>query len=104
MRLAINHEKYTHVDIRGYRERANGYTHYTAVVVPVTVDGIYVYTEAYAGYRIPLVSAKRASNKSEDFAREVASVAVPEALFTLAKEYGFEEPDFDARLLTFTVC
>ena len=104
MRLAINHEKYTHVDIRGYRERANGHTQYSAVVVPVIVDAIWVQTEAYAGYRIPLVSAKRASNKSEDLAREVASFAVPEVLFILAKEYGFDEPDFDARLLTFTVC
>ncbi len=104
MRLAINHAKYTHVDIRGYRERANGHTHYIAVVVPVIVGDTWVKTEAYAGYRIDLVSAKRASNKSEDLAREVASVAVSEALFTLAKEYSFDEPEFDARLLTFTVC
>lgn len=104
MRLAINHEKYTHVDISGYRERANGHTHYSVVVVPVIVDAIWVQAEVYAGYSIPLVTAKRASNKSEDLAREVASVAVPEALFNLAKEYGFEEPNFDARLLTFTVC
>lgn len=104
MRLAITHDKYTHVDIRGYREREDGRTYYSVVVVPCVVDGICVRTEAYAGYRTTLVSAKRASNRSEDLAREVASVAVPEALFTLANEYGFDEPNFNPELLTFIVC
>lgn len=104
MRLPINHDKYTHVDIRGYRERVNGETRYYVVVVPAIVDGICVRTEAYTGYRATLHTCKRASHSAECHARELAAYMVPDMLFEFETEYGFEAPNFDANLLTFTVC
>lgn len=104
MRLPINHDKYTHVDVCGYRMRQSGCTYYEVVVVPCIVDGICVRTEAYAGYRAQLGWCKRASNKSETQARNNAAIVVPDVLNNLATKYGFTAPQFDASRLTFTVC
>lgn len=104
MRLAINHEKYTHVDVRGYREREEGYTRYIAVVVPVTVDGICVRSGAFTGYRISLNSCNRASRSAEEHARDIAAILVPQAIAAIAADNGFVAPDFDASLLTFIAC
>ena len=108
MLLPITHDKYTHVEVRGYRKRVNGETLYYVVVAPIirTVENgmVCVTTEAYTGYRMNLVICKRASNSAECDARELASYLVPETIFTLEGEYGFETPSFDANLLTFTVC
>ena len=104
MRLAINHEKYTHIDVRGYRERKDGCTRYIAVVVPVTVDGICVRSEAFTGYRVSLNSCNRASRSAENHARVIAAILIPQAIAAIASENGFYEPDFDSSLLTFTAC
>ena len=104
MRLAITHDKYTHVDVRGYRMRQNGTTYYEVLVVPCIVDGMCVTTEAYTGNRTTLGWVKRASKKYEDQARDIASIVVPDMLNNLATKYGFTAPHFDASKLTFTVC
>lgn len=104
MKLSIDHGKYTHVDIKGYRERKNGETRYDVVIVPVTVDGMFVRTEAYAGYRVNLTVCNRASRSAECRARDIAGVLVPEALAALGERYGFEAPDFDSDSLTFAAC
>ena len=98
----IGNENYNAIRVSGYRTREYGETVYCVSVVPVMVDGYFVRSNCFDGYKQTLFTAKRASKKAEAEAMAQAMDYVPRMIYKVCKDKDLTvTKDYDVAWLTF---
>lgn len=90
------------IQINAYRTREYGETVYWVSVTPVKVDGCWVSTYAFSGYKQTLATAKRASRKAEAEAMAQVMELVPRMIYKVCKENDLTvTQDYDLSTIVF---